>query len=136
MANERGKDSPAGREHFALMMETRRTPEDPEAVKANRAWLVLLKQGVSFRAISQGSAASKAERMLKQELARCDIQAEELGQQKKGAGQKIEIAARLRAQTTMTWDWIAQRLAMGTAAHAANRVRAALPAESICDVRD
>jgi hypothetical protein len=74
--------------------------------------------------------------MLKQELARCDIQAEELGQQKKGAGQKIEIAARLRAQTTMTWDWIAQRLAMGTAAHAANRVRAALPAESICDVRD
>jgi hypothetical protein len=37
----------------------------------------------------------------------------------------VKIALHLRTETTMTWDWIAQRLAMGEGAYAANSVRAA-----------
>jgi hypothetical protein len=37
---------------------------------------------------------------------------------------KIKIARRLRQETTMTWAWIAEHLAMGAGGHAANRVRA------------
>ena len=36
---------------------------------------------------------------------------------------KIKMARRLRSETTMTWDWIAEQLVMGTAGHAANRLR-------------
>ena len=33
--------------------------------------------------------------------------------------QKVRIAARLRRETTMTLEWIADRLCMGAASHAA-----------------
>jgi hypothetical protein len=41
----------------------------------------------------------------------------------KGDRQKARIALRLREETTMTWDWIAEKLAMGVGAHAAHCVR-------------
>jgi hypothetical protein len=34
------------------------------------------------------------------------------------------MALRLRRETTMTWDWIADELAMGTSGSVANAVRA------------
>ena len=37
----------------------------------------------------------------------------------KGDGQKIAIASRLRRETTMTLEWIAERLPMGTGTHLA-----------------
>ena len=37
----------------------------------------------------------------------------ELGQQRKAAAEKIRITRKLRAETTMAWGWIAERLAMG-----------------------
>jgi hypothetical protein len=38
----------------------------------------------------------------------------ELKTRRKGDKNKVQIAARLRRETTMTLKWIAQRLAMGT----------------------
>jgi hypothetical protein len=38
---------------------------------------------------------------------------------RKGDGQKIRIAARLRRETTMTLSWIAEQLHMGAASHVA-----------------
>ena len=35
----------------------------------------------------------------------------------KGDGEKVAVAARLRAETTMTVGWIAERLEMGTRGH-------------------
>jgi hypothetical protein len=43
---------------------------------------------------------------------------------RKGDRQKARIATRLRQETTMTWDWIAEKLAMGAGAYAANCARA------------
>ena len=39
--------------------------------------------------------------------------------------QKARIGARLRAETTMTWGWIARELSMGHWRTAANAVRSA-----------
>jgi hypothetical protein len=41
----------------------------------------------------------------------------------KGDPAKVKIARRLRQETTMTWDWIAQRLNMGAAGYAAQFLR-------------
>jgi hypothetical protein len=38
---------------------------------------------------------------------------------------KVKMALRLRRETTMTWDWIANQLAMGAGGSTANAVRAA-----------
>ena len=45
----------------------------------------------------------------------------------KGDRQKVGLARRLRGETTMTLDWIAERLNMGTASHLANCLRLAKP---------
>ena len=37
--------------------------------------------------------------------------------------QTARIALRLRDETTMTWDWIAEELAIGVGAHVAHCVR-------------
>jgi len=42
---------------------------------------------------------------------------------RKGDSRKIKIATRLRQETTMTWEWIAENLRMGAAGDAAKRVR-------------
>ena len=44
---------------------------------------------------------------------------------RKGDATKVRMAARLRAETTMTWAWIAERLAMGHWRTALNATRAA-----------
>lgn len=133
------KDSPAGREHFELMMEARRASEDAEAVKRiERGWCYgseqfrreLLEQMETSFGLHHGgaerkeSAQAKAERLLKEELGRRGVRAEDLKDRKKSDQQKVRIAMRLRQETTMPWHWIAQRLAMGSAGYAANSVRA------------
>jgi hypothetical protein len=42
----------------------------------------------------------------------------ELQERTKGDAEKLAIAARLRAETSVTVKWIAERLRMGTAEHA------------------
>lgn len=132
-------DSSAGREHFELMMETRRASEDPEEVKRiERGWCYgseefrreLLEQAEHSFGLHHGGEARqesmehKAERLLKEELKRSKLTEERLNERKKGDKQKVKIALRLRKETTMSWQWIAQRLVMGSGAYAANSVRA------------
>jgi hypothetical protein len=59
-----------------------------------------------------------------EELRQRGWKAEDLARRRNGDKHKREIALRLRRETTMTWEWIAQRLAMGAAGYAANCVRA------------
>ena len=46
--------------------------------------------------------------------------AEQLRGRRKSDPQKIRVAARLRRETTMTLEWIADRLCMGAATHVAS----------------
>jgi len=133
------KDSSAGRKQFELMLEARRKSEDPQELrKIERGWCYgseefrqeLLEQmegsfGLHHAgAERQESAQAKAERIVLEELERRKVGAEEFEKRKKADPVKLKIALRLRRETTMTWDWIAQRLAMGAGAAAANSVRA------------
>jgi hypothetical protein len=64
-----------------------------------------------------------AEQRLAEEMKRRQWTAADLAKRRKGDGQKIELARRLRQETTMTLRWIAQRLNMGTAGSLANLLR-------------
>jgi len=132
------KDSTAGREQFERLMEERRRAENPEQWKAlRRGWCFgeetfraeLLEQmggqigtqhGGSER---QETATAKAERLLAEELQRRGWDEEELTRRRKADGMKLDLAQRLRSETTMTWAWIASHLHMGTAGYAANSLR-------------
>ena len=61
-----------------------------------------------------------AEGMVRQELRRRGWKETELGRRRKGDPGKVELAWRLRQETTMSLKWIAQRLRMGTWTHVSN----------------
>jgi hypothetical protein len=61
-----------------------------------------------------------AERLLREELMRRGWAEAEPSQRRKGDLEKVEIASQLRAHTTMTLKWIAQRLKMGTWTYVSN----------------
>jgi hypothetical protein len=71
----------------------------------------------------QETATSRAERILAEELKRRGWTAEQLAQRRKGDGEKVKIARRLRTETTMTLDWIAAQLNMGASGYAAHCLR-------------
>ena len=74
------------------------------------------------------SDEQKARRLIQRMLAEVGWQGADLEGRAKGDTTKARIAARLRAETTMTWGWIARELSMGhwrTAANAARSARAA-----------
>ena len=48
----------------------------------------------------------------------------------KGDERKVRLAAPLRAQTTMSWQWIAEHLVMGSWPHVSNLVGAARKQQS------
>ena len=60
------------------------------------------------------SAEATAEQIIAAELRRRRWQEADLKTRPKGAAAKVALAARLRAETTMTAGWIAERLGMGT----------------------
>jgi hypothetical protein len=68
------------------------------------------------------SEEQKAERIVKEELARLNWSARHLKTTHKGDARKIRVARRLRSETTMTLKWIAGRLNMGTWTHLSNRL--------------
>ena len=126
------KDSPAGRRRLAEALEARRKAEDASAYKLiRRGWFMgdqalkeeLLKAVSSvagaehYGAELRESAEEKAERLIAGELARKGWQERDLAWRPKGDAFKVGLAAQLRAQTTMTVAWIAQRLHMGTRGH-------------------
>ncbi len=67
------------------------------------------------------SPAAQAERIIRQVLEECGSQAQ-LRKQARGERRKVALAARLRAETTVTVAWIAARLAMGTPGYLNNRL--------------
>ena len=60
------------------------------------------------------TAEALAERIIADELRRGRWQEADLKTRPKGDPVKLALAVRLRAETTMTVGWIAERLAMGT----------------------
>jgi hypothetical protein len=129
------KDSPAGRKHFGLCMEHRRRQESPKTdwKAVERGWFPgdkgfrneLLAQmqhrrGDYYRPELREADLAHAERVLKEELDRRTWTELELRLRRKGDPQKVEIASQLRAGTTMTLKWIAQRLNMGTWTYVSN----------------
>jgi len=69
------------------------------------------------------SAEQRAEKILSEELKRRGWDREELKRRRKGDRGKVQMARRLRKETTMSWPWIAACLAMGAAGYAAGCVR-------------
>ena len=66
-----------------------------------------------------------AGQVLADELKRRHLTALDLAQRLKSDPQKLKIAGRLRGETTMTLQWIAKGLTMGTAGSLANLLRGA-----------
>ena len=66
------------------------------------------------------SAMAEAQRIAQEELDALGWAAQDLQGRRKSDPQKVRIAARLRRQATMTWEWIADRLCMGAATHVAS----------------
>ena len=63
------------------------------------------------------SAEAQAEQIISEELKRRRWNEADLQSRPKGVAEKVAIAAHLRAETTMTVGWIAERLGMGTRGH-------------------
>ena len=132
------RDTKAMRREFALRMEARRGSESDQDWKPlRRGWCwgskdfrqeLLEKMREHTRPNHGGeerreSEEAWAERMVVGELRRRHWTAAELAQRRKGDLQKLAIARRLRRETTMTLNWIANRLNMGTAGSLANLLR-------------
>ena len=66
------------------------------------------------------SALAKAQRIAQEELDALGWAAPDLQGRRKSDPHKVRIAARLRRETTMTLEWIADRLCMGAATHVAS----------------
>ena len=72
----------------------------------------------------QESAEAKAERLRAAELGRTGWREEDLPVRRQGRPVKVRLAARLRAETTVTMEWMAKRLhkgARGYLTHLLNR---------------
>jgi REP element-mobilizing transposase RayT len=122
------RDNAAGRAEFARQMERRRGEEggaDYGAIR--RGWCLGSEE---FRqdllaAAADGVGANhygterfetsqeKARRILAQELKRLGWEEKELRSRRKGDSEKVRLARRLRAETTMTLAWVAEQLKMG-----------------------
>jgi len=130
------EDTPTSRAQFEQWMERRRVEEtDPEALKAlRRGWCL---GGQSFRRelllrmegklgehhsgeLHRASAEAKAERIIAEELQRQSWQEADLLSRRKNDAVKLEIAARLRRETTLSTKAIAARVRLGSS-KAANR---------------
>ena len=64
----------------------------------------------------------KAERIVCEELERLKWRESDISKESKGAPQKVEIARRIREETTMSLKWIATRLSMGGWKYVANKL--------------
>jgi len=121
-------DDAAGRKRFAQAMEERRGKDKPGEWKAvRRGWFLggeslkeqlLELMGGALRAHHGGEEKretdeQKAERLVLEELAKRGWAEQDLEERRKTDAVKVKMAARLRRETVMTLDWIAERLQMG-----------------------
>ena len=123
------EDSPAGRQRFEQALEERRGTEEGEEFKPIRRGWCLGEEKFREELLTQMSermgaehygeeraetAETLAELIIAEELKRGQWQEADLKTRPKGDSVKVALAARLRAETTMTVGWIAERLTMGT----------------------
>ena len=66
------------------------------------------------------AAEAKARRIVVEEWKRLGWEGKELRQRRKGDAGKVQVALRLRRETTMSLKWIAQELRMGSWTDVAN----------------
>ena len=123
-------DSKEGRREFGRRMELRRASEDdPVRLKEmRRGWcigdkkfkkqlLAQMKEQVREHHYGEEraeTAGEQAEGIVREGLRRLGWKEGELEGRAKGDREKVKLAARLRAETTVTMKWIAERLRMGT----------------------
>ena len=124
------EDSTSGRRQFEERMEARRIEEnDPEQYEALRSGWCLGSDSFKKEALArmEGSlgghhagelhleaAQAKAERIIAEELRRHCWQELDLSQRRRNDPIKLEIAARLRRETTLPIKAIAARMQLGT----------------------
>jgi putative transposase len=126
------EDSGAGRRQFERALEARRTLEsDQEFDLVRHSWcfgddefrrelLAQVEGGVGkshYGSEIQEAAEAKATRIIDEELRRGVWTEAKLALTRKGDPRKVQIACRLRAETTVTLQWIAARLHMGSKTH-------------------
>lgn len=129
------KDSRRARLEFARTMQHRR-------MEANDADVELIRRGWCFGAQDfvarlldripdsvgehhysterSQTDEQRAEKIVRIQLAKLGWRNQELRVRRKSDPHKIELARKLRAQTTVSLKWIAQRLEMGTWTHVSN----------------
>jgi REP element-mobilizing transposase RayT len=149
------KDSPAGRRQFELRLEQRRQQADPAGVwkPIRRGWCLgdeAFRQELLARMEGQWgehhygterreSDQQKAERLVREGLAKAGCREEDLPKRRKSDPMKVRLAAELRRETTMTLKWITERLKMGTWKHLNRRLhdyRQAREAQKCAKVRN
>jgi len=123
------QDTPLSRQEFERHMERRRLEEmDPEALERVRNGWCLGSEAFRKECLEKmedklsdnhpgrerlETAAAKAERLIAQELVRLNWTREDLTTKAKSDPLKLELAARLRRETTLTIKQIAGRLNLG-----------------------
>ncbi|MBU6402330.1 MAG: transposase, partial [Verrucomicrobia bacterium] len=132
------EDSVAGRRQFQRSVEQIRQLGTPERVRlAGGDWCLgdeqfrreLLEQMIKKMGRHHGgperleTEERRAERIMREELERRRWNPLELPRRPKGDLEKVKIARRLRAETTMTLEWIAVHLSMGAGGSVANCLR-------------
>jgi putative transposase len=132
------KDSPAGRAELARRMEQRRREDlGTEFKPVERGWCLgseafrvelLAAAGEWVGASHYGAERQAAGEVRAERLVRSGLQAlgwteKELSQRRKGDIGKVKLARQLRRETTMTLDWIARRLQMGSWTYVSNLLR-------------
>ena len=137
-------ETAAGRRQLEQGMEQRKElewrKENSDWKKLRRGWcwesksfreemleLIGAKQGSQHHGEElRESDEQKAERLVGEMLREAGWAEAELGKHRKGDKQKARMAVRLREETTMSWSWIAKRLAMGHWRTASNAARICL----------
>lgn len=124
-------DDTVGRTDFEQRMEARRNASQEEFQAVRRGWCFgdesfrsELLERVEGEALSHHFGAeiheaseARATRIVDEELRRALWTEADLKLKQKGHAAKLQIARRLRAETTVTLQWIAARLHMGTKTH-------------------
>ena len=126
------KDSPAGRQRLEQVLEARRGAEEREEFKPIRRGWCLGEESFRKELLAQMSerlgtehygderaetAEALAEQIIAAELKRRKWKEADLKTRPMGDASKVALAAQLRAETTLTVAWIAERLEMGTRGH-------------------
>jgi REP element-mobilizing transposase RayT len=124
------KDTAAGRQQFEVWMERRRSEESDPTILAmmQRGWCLGgedFKRGLLGRMegrlgqhhcgeLHRQAAEAKAERIIKEEMRRRGWKELDLKERRRNDPDKLEMAARLRRETTLTIRDISARVHLGT----------------------